>query len=93
MRIITDKEGIYKYKLEKLGRVKRIFWNKQGRPYYNRGRKRTYLDTIEVLPYPFCEKGEEGNWYLLGHEYMGTFSLVFVEVMGNNESVQLWTEI
>ena len=95
MKIITCKDsGLYGFKLEKLGRVKRIFWDKQGRAYYNRGSMRTYIDQVERLPYPYFYENEEGkDCYISGYEYIGAFSPIYVEILDDSESVQLWTEI
>lgn len=95
MKTIKCKDGgLYGLKLKKLGRVKRIFWDKQGRPYYNRGDMRTYLDDVMRLSYPYFyedENGKEG--YISGYEYIGAFSPIYVEILEDWESVQLWTEI
>ena len=95
MKTIRCKDGgLYGFKLEKLGRVKRIFWDKQGRPYYNRGDMRTYLDTVERLPYPYFYEDEHGkDGYISGFEYIGAFSPIYVEILEDGEAVQLWTEI
>ena len=95
MKTIKCKDGgLYGLKLKKLGREKRIFRDKQGRPYYNRGDMRTYLDDVMRLSYPYFyedENGKEG--YISGYEYIGAFSPIYVEILEDGEAVQLWTEI
>ena len=87
-------EGMYGFKLEKLGRRKRIFWDKQGCAYYTRGNMRTYLDCVERLQYPYFYEQEDGkDGYIAGYEYIGAFSPIYVEILGDCESVQLWIEI
>ena len=95
MKTIKCKDGgLYGHKLKKLGRVKRIFWDKQGRPYYNRGDMRTYLDDVMRLPYPYFYEDENGkDGYISGYEYIGAFSPIYVEILEDGEAVQLWTEI
>ncbi len=86
--------GMYGFRLEKLGRVKRIFWDGQGRAYYNRGSMRTYLDQVESLSYPYFYEDEHGKYgHISGYEYIGSFSPIYVEILDDCESVQLWTEI
>ena len=85
---------MYGFQLEKLGRVKRIFWDKQGRAYYNRGSMRTYLDDVERLPYPYFYEDKHGkHGYISGFEYIGAFSPIYVEIVEDGDAVQLWTEI
>ena len=95
MKTIKCKDGgLYGFKLEKLGRVKRIFYDKQGRPYYNRGYMRTYLEDVMRLSYPYFYEDENGkDGYISGYEYIGAFSPIYVEILEDWESVQLWTEI
>ena len=93
-RISCKDGGMYGFKLEKLGRVKRIFWDKQDRAYYNRGSMRTYLDDVERLPYPYFYEDEHGKLgYISGFEYIGAFSPIYVEIVEDGDAVQLWTEI
>ena len=95
MKTIKCKDsGMYGFKLEKLGRVKRIFWDKHDRAYYNRGNMRTYLDNVESLIYPYLYEDEQGRLGCIsGYEYIGAFSLIYVEILDDGEAVQLWTEI
>lgn len=86
--------GMYGFKLKKSGRVKRIFWDKHGRAYYNRGNMRTYLDTVERLQYPYFYEDKQGkDGYISGYEYIGSCSPIYVEILDEGESVQLWTEV
>ena len=95
MKVIKCKNGgMYGFKLEKLGRVKRIFWDKNGRPYYNRGHMRTYLDDVMQLDYPYFYEDEHGkDGYISGFEYIGAFPHIYIEILEDEEAVQLWTEI
>ena len=95
MKTIKCKDGgLYGFKLEKLGRVKRIFWDKQGRPYYNRGDMRTYLNDVMRLSYPYFYEDDNGkDGCISGYEYIGAFSPIYVEILEDGEAIQLWTEI
>ena len=95
MKEIKCKDSnMYSFRLCKVGRVKRIFWDNRGRAYYRRGNMRTYLDTVEKLTYPYFyedERGTEG--YISGFEYIGAYSPLYVEILDDGESVQLWEEV
>lgn len=85
---------MFPYRLRKVGRAKRIFWDKNGKPYYNRGSMRTYLDTVERLRYPYFYEDEHGKeGYISGWEYIGAYSPLYVEILYDGESVQLWEEV
>lgn len=85
---------LYPFKLKKLGRVKRIFWDRMGRAYYKRGNMRTYLDTVERLCYPYIYEDESGkDQYISGWEYIGAYSPLYVEILEGEETVQLWEEV
>ena len=87
-------EKLYPFKLKKCGRAKRIFFDKKGRAYYNRGNMRTYLDTVERLPYPYFYEDEHGkDQYISGWEYIGAYGCLYVEVLEGGEAVQLWEEV
>ena len=84
MKTIKSKDdGMYGFKLKKLGRRKRIFWDKQGRAYYKRGDMRTYLDCVERLQYPYFYEQEDGkDGYISGYEYRGVFSYICGDIGG-----------
>ena len=92
MKTITCRDPkLYSFRLKKLGRVKRIFWDKMGRPYYNRGNMRTYLDTVVRLSYPYVYEDESGkDQYISGWEYIGAYSPLYVEILDYGDAVQLW---
>ena len=87
-------QNLYPFRLRKVGRVKRIFWDQRGLAYYRRGNMRTYLDTVERLTYPYFYEDEQGkDGYISGWEYIGAYSPLYVEIMEDGESVQLWEEV
>jgi len=94
MTVIKCKDqNLYPFKLKKYGRVKRIFWDNNGRVYYRRGNMRTYLDTVERLSYPYFYEDESGkDRYISGWEYIGAYSPLYVEILEDCDSVQLWEE-
>ena len=94
MSVIKCKDqNLYPFKLKKYGRVKRIFWDNNGRVYYRRGNMRTYLDTVERLSYPYFYEDESGkDGYISGWEYIGAYSPLYVEILEDCDSVQLWVE-
>ena len=86
--------NLYPFRLRKVGRVKRIFCDKMGRLYYKRGSMRTYLDTVERFSYPYFYEDEQGkDGYISGWEYIGAYSPLYVEILYDGESVQLWEEV
>lgn len=94
MTIKCKDQKMYTFRLKKYGRVKRIFFDQKGRPFYMRGNMRTYLDTVERLSYPYFyedEKGKDG--VISGWEYIGACGALYVEILDNGESVQLWEEV
>ena len=95
MTVIKCKDqNLYPFRLKKCGRVKRIFWSQSGRAYYMRGDMRTYLDTVEQLSYPYLYEDESGkDQYISGWEYIGAYSPLYVEILDDGESVQLWEEV
>lgn len=87
-------ENLYPFRLKKCGRVKRIFWDQRGLAYYRRGNMRTYLDTVERLSYPYFYEDESGkDQYISGWEDIGAYSPLYVEILDDGESVQLWEEV
>ena len=55
---------------------------------------RTYLDTVERLSYPYFYEDDNGNLgYISGYEYIGAFSPIYVEILYDGDSVQLWEEV
>ena len=95
MTIIKCKDqNLYPFRLKKCGRVKRIFWDQRGLAYYRRGNMRTYLDTVERLSYPYFYEDDFGkDQHISGWEYIGAYSPLYVEILDNGESVQLWEEV
>ena len=95
MTIIKCKDQkMYPFRLKKCGRVKRIFWDNRGLAYYRRGNMRTYLDTVERLTYPYFYEDEQGKDVTIsGWEYIGAYSPLYVEILEDGESVQLWEEV
>ena len=95
MKIIKCKDSeMYPFRLKKCGRIKRIFWDHNGRAYYRRGSMRTYLDTVEKLVYPYFYDDDDGKFgYIIGWEYIGAYSPLYVEILDNGENVQLWEEV
>ncbi len=84
-------QNLYPFKLKKYGRVKSIFWDNRGLAYYLRGNMRTYLDTVERLTYPYFYENVDGKYgYISGWEYIGAYSPLYVEILNDGESVQLW---
>ena len=65
MTIKCKDQKMYPFRLKKCGRVKRIFWDQRGLAYYRRGNMRTYLDTVEILSYPYFYVGENGKDYVI----------------------------
>ena len=94
MKYITCKDSsLYPFRLKKFGRVKKIYWNKYGHPYYNRHGLRVFLDTVERLSYPYFYEDEEGkDAFISGWEYIGACGCLYVEIINDGESVQLWEE-
>ena len=89
----TD-QNLYPFRLRKWGRVKKIFWDRIGRAYFKRGDMRTYLDTVESLHYPYFYEDENGKYGVIsGYEYIGACSPLYVEILNDGESVQLWDEV
>lgn len=87
-------QNLYPFNLKKCGRVKRIFWDKRGLAYYRRGNMRTYLDTVESLSYPYFYEDNNGKDQLIyGLEYIGAYSPLYVEILDDGLSVQLWEEV
>ena len=87
-------EKMYPFRLKKCGRVKRIFWDHRGLAYYRRGNMRSYLDTVERLSYPYFYEDESGkDCVISGWEYIGAFGCLYVEILDDGESVQLWEEM
>ena len=85
---------MYPFRLKKYGRVKKIFWDKNGRPYYMRGNMRTHLDTVERLQYPYIYEDESGKDQIIsGWEYIGAHGVLYVEILDGEEYVQLWDEV
>ena len=95
MTVIKCKDqNLYPFKLKKCGRVKRIFGDQRGLAYYRRGNMRIYLDTVERLTYPYFYEDEQGkDGYISGWEYIGAYSPLYVEILDDGESVQLWEEV
>ena len=91
MIIKCKDQNLYPFRLKKCGRVKRIFWDQRGLAYYRRGNMRTYLDTVNRLSYPyFYEDGQGKDAVISGWEYIGAWSSLYVEILDDWESVQLW---
>ena len=94
MTIKCKDQKMYSFRLKKCGRVKRIFWDQRGLAYYRRGNMRTYLDTVERLSYPYFYEDENGkDGIISGWEYIGAWSPLYVEILDDGESVQLWEEV
>ena len=94
MTIKCKDQKLYPFRLKKFGRVKRIFWDQRGRAYYRRGNMRTYIDTVERLPYPYFYEDVQGkDGFISGWEYIGSYSPLYVEILDDGESVQLWEEV
>ena len=94
MTIKCKDQNLYPYRLKKFGRVKRLFWDQRGRVYYRRGNMRTYLDTVERLPHLYFYEDEHGKEGVIsGWEYIGAWSPIYVEILDDEESVQLWEEV
>lgn len=94
MTIKSMDQNLYPFKLKKFGRVKRIFFDRGGRAYYCRGNMRTYIDIVERLTYPYFYEDENGKVGVIsGYEYIGAYSPLYVEILDDGESVQLWEEV
>ena len=93
--ITCNDSNMYPFKLRKLGRIKKIFWDyKTERSYYMRGNMRTYLDTVEKMPYPYFYYDVDGKLgHISGWEYIGAYSPIYVEILPDCETVQLWQEV
>ena len=95
MRTIICKDSkMYPFKLEKWGRVKSIKWDVYGRPYFRVKNSRVYMDDVLSMTYPYFYDDEDGRLgYISGYYYITYFMSVYVEVLNDGESVQLWTEV
>ena len=94
MIIKCNDQKMYPFRLKKCCRVKKIFWDQRGLAYYRRGNMRTYLDTVERLTYPyFYEDGQGKDGVIFGFEYIGAYNPLYVEILDDGESVQLWEEV
>ena len=94
MTIKCKDQNLYSFRLKKCGRVKCIFWDNRGLAYYRRGNMRTYLDTVERLSYPYFYEDEQGkDGVISGWEYIGAYSPLYVEILDDGESIQLWEEV
>ena len=94
MIIRCKDQRMYPFRLKKFGRVKRIFGDQRGLAYYRRGNMRTYLVTVERLPYPYFYEDEQGkDGVISGCEYIGAWSPLYVEILDDGEHVQLWEEV
>ena len=83
---------LYPFKLKKFGRVKKIFFGKFG-PFYRRYGHNVLLDWVDRLPYPFFYETEEGKQGTIsGTEYIGCGKCLYVEILDDGETVQLWEE-
>ena len=81
-------------RLKKFGRAKRIYCDHNGRFYFNRYYMRDYLDDIMRLPYPWFYYDPEGKLGVVsGYEYIGCGKCLYVEILDDGESVQLWEKV
>lgn len=92
MKTVTCKDSkLYGFKLERWGRVKSIFEDAFGRSYFRVKNKTVYLQDIMQMSYPYFYDNEDGKTgYITGYYSITYFFTVYVEILDDGYSVQLW---
>lgn len=80
--------------ITKIGRLKKIFFNNQGSPYFMWNNRKQFFDEIPALTYPVMyedKNGKIGN--IGGYIPLCNWGGVLVEIVNDGEAVQLWNDI
>lgn len=80
--------------IARIGRMKKIYYNNQGAPYFMWNNRKQFFDNIPALSYPIMyedKNGKIGN--IGGYIPLCNWGGILVEIIDGGEAVQLWNEL